>query len=44
MVTSTREMEGRKKMMTKEEKAAYLAQVALKKQIIADMEKIARVV
>ena len=31
-------------MMTKEEKKAYLAQVALKKQIIADMEKIARVV
>ena len=30
--------------MNKEEKALYLAQVALKKQIIANLEKIARVV
>jgi hypothetical protein len=30
--------EEREKMMTKEEKAVYLAQVELKKKIIADME------
>ena len=31
-------------IMNKEEKAAYLAMIEFKKKIIADMEKIARVV